>query len=92
MSDEPRLLDQPPLDVDAPWPSRSTRVRAAMRDPDVRLQGLDLQVDGLGVDLTLSQHLQVATVEVPVALDAGIDHAAVQPGQRPPAGPSSSPP
>ena len=47
-------------------------------DPHVRLVRLDLQVDRLVVDLGLTQHPQVAAVQVAVPLDARVDHPAVQ--------------
>ena len=49
-------------------------------DPHAGLECLGLEVDRLGVDLGLVEHGQVAGVQVVVALDPGVDHAAIEAG------------
>ena len=79
VGDEAGLGDQPPAGLDGPaLPEEPGAGRQG--DPDVRLGGLDLQVDGVLVDLGLVKHGQVPAVQVAVALDPGVDHPAVQPG------------
>ena len=63
-------------------PGRSGRPEpgaGGQRDQDVRLVGLDLQLDGLGVRIAGVQHRQVAAVQAAVPLDTGIDSR--QPGR-----------
>jgi hypothetical protein len=79
VGDEPRLLHQPPLGLDRSAVAQQPGA-GRQRDPHVRLGGLDLQVNRLLVDLGLVQHRQMAGAQVAVALDAGVDHPAVQPG------------
>jgi hypothetical protein len=79
VGDEPGLRNQPPVGLGDPAVAQQPGP-GGQGDPDTGPGGLDLQVHYLVVDLALAQHLQVATVEVAVALHAGVDHPAVQPG------------
>jgi hypothetical protein len=79
VGDEAGLGDQPPAGLHGLAVAEQPGT-GGQGDTDVGLGGLDLQVDGVVVDLGLVQHGQMAAVQVAVALDPGVDHPPVQPG------------